>query len=201
MRAPLFKRRERTEAPVVPSAPALTLPGRALDRELSRTRPDMTFWQRLRHDRASGRQLAETLGEVTGTMVRAQREEIQHRVTLGLDIAKKRLFQDYMETVGHLNRDLVERSTAMEKDLNAFLHREVAALFQIENAQHATNDQLDLTDEQRTRANAMVTEETNFAIDNLRGKVETVLREHAQSFEITLRLLRDNYRGEEDQPP
>ena len=131
-------------------------------------------------------------------MMEKQRAEIYQKLMLELDINKKRAYADYMEKVGHLNQELIEKSNRMERDLRDILREEIGQIYEEKNAWIAQIDGLKLSNEDHAEELNRMEEWISLAKGQVEGKVSTLVETHSTSLKVTLELLRDQAIGGDD---
>ena len=170
----------------------------ALMEHVENTEIRMGFWDQLKFDRKTSAVASQKLGEIVVTMVEKQRAEIYQKLMLELDINKKRAYAEYMEKVGHLNQELIEKSNRMERDLRDILRDEISQIYAEKNAWVAQIDTLGLSNEDRAEEMKRMEEWINLAKGQVEGKVSTLVETHSTSLKVTLELLRDQAIGGDD---
>ena len=108
--------------------------GQALEKHIEGTELRVGLWDQFKLNRKSSEVTAQKLGEITITMVEKQRAEIYQKLMLELDINKKRAYAEYMDKVGFLNKDLIEKSNGMERDLRDILREEIGQIYDEKSA-------------------------------------------------------------------
>ena len=124
-------------------------------------------------------------------MVEKQRAEIYQKLMLELDINKKRAYAEYMEKVGHLNQELIEKSNGMERDLRGILREEISQIYDEKAAWVQQIDGLGLSNDDRAEEMNRMEEWISLAKGQVEGKVSTLVETHSTSLKVTLELLRD----------
>lgn len=163
----------------------------ALTQHVENTELKLGFWDEFKFNRKASEVTAQKLGEITSTMVEKQRAEIFQKLMLELDINKKRAYADYMEKVGFLNRELIEKSNLMERDLRGILRDEISQIYDEKNAWLKQIDDLKLSDADHTEEINRMNEWIDLAKGQVEGKISTLVDTHSTSLKVTLELLRD----------
>lgn len=162
-----------------------------LPRQYNNQKISLSFLDKYLARREASTELRAKLSEITATALEAQRAAIQHQLMLNLDIHKKRLFQYYMDAVGNLNKDLIEKSNAMERDLRDMLFEEIESLYKEKRAREEMIECLPLTNEERQEEIESLKRWMTFAREQVEGKLSTLLETHSESLKVTLELLKD----------
>lgn len=173
-------------APMVPTH----RPGN-LSTELARTDLKLGILNQFLYNREAGRAMREKLAQITVTIMEKQRAEIYQRLMLDLDINKKRAFQQYMEKVGFLNKELIQKSNDMERDLRDMLRQEITAIFEEKRDWEKQIEALNLTNAERDAEIERMERWIQFANDQVEGKLTTLVETHSSSLKVTLELLRE----------
>lgn len=163
----------------------------SLSRHVENTELKMGFWDQLRFNRKASELTAEKLGEITVAIVEKQRAEICQKLMLELDINKKIAYEEYMEKVGFLNKELIQKSNLMERDLRSILREELTAIYDEKNEWQKRIDELHLSNEDRSSEIARMNEWIDLAKGQVEGKISTLVETHSASLKVTLELLRD----------
>ncbi|WP_299751373.1 hypothetical protein [uncultured Tateyamaria sp.] len=170
----------------------------ALLEHVENTELKMGLWDQFKFDRKTSAVASQKLGEIAVTMMEKQRAEIYQKLMLELDINKKRAYADYMEKVGHLNQELIEKSNRMERDLRDILREEIGQIYDEKNAWIAQIDGLKLSNEDHAEEVNRMEEWISLAKGQVEGKVSTLVETHSTSLKVTLELLRDQAIGGDD---
>lgn len=163
----------------------------ALQKQIRQTDLSMNWWHRFRFNRQASELTAQKLGEITVTIVEKQRAEICQKLMLDLDIQKKRAYQEYMEKVGFLNKELVEKSNTMERELRDTLRAELSAIASERIAWLRSIEDASLPPTENEKAINRVEEWMAFAEGQVEGKISSLIETHSKSLQVTLELLRD----------
>jgi len=163
----------------------------ALLEQVENTELKMGMWDQFKFNRKTSEVTAQKLGEIAVTMVEKQRAEIYQKLMLELDINKKRAYAEYMEKVGSLNQELIEKSNGMERDLRDILREEISQIYDEKSAWVNQIDGLKLSNEDHAEEMARMEEWINLAKGQVEGKVSTLVETHSTSLKVTLELLRD----------
>jgi len=180
----------RTETQSHPSKKAVPIPG-DLPRHLGKLDVRLGMIDRYHLRRGVSTEMREKLAEIASMALEKQRAEIQHQLMLDLDVKKKELFQDYMEHVSILNKDLIEKSNAMERNLREMLWHEVESIYQEKRNWEERMSGWPLTDDERRAESKSLDEWIVFARGQVEGKLSTLIETHSASLKVTLELLRD----------
>ena len=178
--------KEQVVSPMVPKSG----PG-DLSTELENTNLKLGFINKMLYQHDASKELRHKLSQISVTYMEKQRQEIYQRLMLDLDINKKKAFQEYMEKVGWLNRELIQKSNDMERDLRGMLRDEVAAIFKEKRDWEDQIDSINLSENERQEELNRMEEWINFARDQVEGKLSTLVETHSTSLKVTLELLRD----------
>lgn len=165
--------------------------GQALEKHVEGAELRVGLWDQFKLNRKSSEVTAQKLGEITITMVEKQRAEIYQKLMLELDINKKRAYAEYMDKVGFLNKDLIEKSNDMERDLRDILRDEIGQIYDEKSAWVKQIDDLKLSNEDREEEIARMEEWISLAKGQVEGKISTLVETHSTSLKVTLELLRD----------
>ena len=163
----------------------------ALEERVARTELRMGILDQFRFNRRTSELTAEKLGQITATIVEKQRAEIYQKLMLELDINKKKAYQEYMEKVGFLNQELIQKSNLMERDLRTILRDELAAIYDEKASWLQQIDDLKLSNEDRAEELARLEEWISLAKGQAEGKISSLVETHSASLKVTLELLRD----------
>lgn len=163
----------------------------ALLEQVENTELKMGLWDQFKFNRKTSEVTAQKLGEIAVTMVEKQRAEIYQKLMLELDINKKRAYADYMEKVGFLNRDLIEKSNQMERELRDILREEISQIYDEKAAWVKQIDDLKLSNDDKSEEIERMEEWINLAKGQVVGKISTLVETHSTSLKVTLELLRD----------
>lgn len=177
---------EPTSMPMVPSRGPSDLPS-----ELENTDLKLGFINKFLFRKEASHALRQKMAQISHTYMEKQRAEIVQRLMLDLDINKKKAFEEYMEKVGYLNRELIKKSNDMERDLRGMLREEVAAIFQEKRSWEEQIDSLGLSEDERQGELIRMNEWIEFARSQVEGKLSTLVETHSASLKVTLELLRD----------
>ena len=176
----------KTHSPMVS-----TKASRGLEKHLEETELRMGFWDQIKFNHETSQVLAQKLGEITVALVEKQRDEIVQKLMLELDINKKRAYAQYMEHVGHLNKELVQKSTLMERELREVMLEEVTQIYEEKAAWKKQIGDMNLSNEDRNYEMDKMEEWIKLARSQIDGKILTLVETHSTSLQVTLELLRD----------
>lgn len=174
----------------------------AISKEVVKLKPRLRFLDKIGLSRDLSGLTRDKIGEISAIMVEAQKKEITQTLMLNLDIGNKERFAKYLDKVGVLNADIVKRSEAMERDLVSTLAEEMEKIYLERNK---WEERIAAMKANGILRDADVTKETqrkdkwaDILIENLDAKIELVMRNHAQSLQTTLELLKEKaLKGEE----
>jgi hypothetical protein len=165
--------------------------GRDLERHVEDQHLRMGFWDQFKFNRKASEITAEKLGEITIALVEKQRDEIFQKLMLELDINKKRTYAEYMENVGHLNKDLVLKSNRMERELRAVMLEELEQIYKEKEAWTKLIEGMNLSNEDRDHEMERMKDWINLARGQVDGKISTLIETHSASLKVTLELLKN----------
>lgn len=165
--------------------------GEELHKLVSEKELKIGFWDQLVLDQRTSRVTAQKLGDITNAIVEKQKSEIKQKLMLDLDLQKKRAAKDYMDMVGELNKVIVEKSNAMEREMRALMIQEVGKIYneRDEWSKNIKSWNLSKSDEEAEVEKMM--EWLERARGQVDGKILTLLEAHTESIKVTLELLKD----------
>ena len=166
-----------------------------ISKEVVKLKPRLRFLDKIGLSRDLSGLARDKIGEISAIMVEAQKKEITQTLMLNLDIGNKERFAKYLDKVGVLNADIVKRSQTMERELTVMLSEEMEKVYlergkweERINSMKAKGILRDVDVEKETQRKDKW---ADVLVENLDAKVELVMRNHAQSLQTTLELLRD----------
>ncbi len=118
-------------------------------------------------------------------------EEIMHRLTLDLDISKKRAFSQYMDNVGLLNTDFIKRSIDLEERLRKILIDSIQKIHAGKDVWVKKIESLNLSDEDHKKEIDRMNKWIDSAHQQINEKVEFLIKTHSESIVATLQLLKE----------
>lgn len=175
-----------------------TAAGSALEQHLAKDDVRLGPIARLVHSQESGRVLREKLTEMSAALIEKQKQELNQKLMLDLDLSKKRAYASYMSKVGELNAELISKSNQMERDLAEMMFAEIEQIYGDKRRWEARFRELDLTRDELEMEMERVSNKLNFAIEQVEGKVELMVQTQSRSLQVTLELLRDKSISGED---
>ncbi len=138
------------------------------------------------------------VADVTQIMVEAQKQELVNRLTLDLDVNKKRAFNQYMDKVGSLDIELIDKSNRMAKDLRETMFDSLLKLHDEKNEMIAKIDARKLSDEDHKKEIDRMNRWLETAEQEIEGKAEMLKETHNESLTLTLKLLKETAIKEAD---
>jgi hypothetical protein len=165
--------------------------GHDLERHVQNQELRMGFWDQFKFSRKASEITAEKLGEITIALVEKQRDEIFQKLMLELDINKKRTYAEYMENVGHLNKDLVLKSNRMERELRTVMREEIEQIYKEQEAWIKMIEGMNLSNEDRAHEMERIKDWIALACGQVDGKISTLVETHSASLKVTLELLKN----------
>ncbi len=136
--------------------------------------------------------------EVTKIMVEAQKQELVTRLTFDLDINKKRAFDQYMDKVGALNNELMDKSNKMARDLRETMADSLLRIYDERDEWITKIDARKLSDEDHKKEIDRMKKWLDAAEVEIEGKMDMLNRTHLESLSVTLQLLKDTAIKESD---
>ncbi len=118
-------------------------------------------------------------------------EEIMHRLTLDLDISKKRAFNQYLDNVGFLNTDLIKRSNELGERLHEILIDSIERIYKEKDVWIKKIESLNLSDEDHKKEMDRMHKRINLAEQQVEEKIELLMKMHNETLIAVLQLLKD----------
>lgn len=100
-----------------------------------KTKQGLGFFEGLKADRESRKQVARQMSEIYVVMLEAQREMILQKCTLGLDLEKKNLFIQYVHEAEEKNQKMFKMSADIIAALNNILDQQIEQIDDMESEQ------------------------------------------------------------------
>ncbi len=131
------------------------------------------------------------LSEIARSMVEKQKQEINHRLVLDLDINKKRAYKDYDENVKVLNSELIKRSNEMEKDLVRILRDATESIDSEREEWIKRIEARKLSSEAHKKETDRMNKWIDLLEQQAETKIEMLMKTHSESLQATLQLFKD----------
>jgi hypothetical protein len=166
--------------------------------EINMYKEQLGFLDRVGATRQTKAEIRRVYGQLVVNLLEKQKEKIIFALTIDLDQAKKRIFQESLKEGGRMEQEITRRSIEFEEALydimfeasEKSLDKKEARMSRLEARRRSGMDDRDYDYE----FNAIGHWQRQFR-DNLEARVTLLLRNHAQQVERALALFHENHLG------
>lgn len=170
-------------------APVVAHSGNMLEDDLTRDPPKLGVLQQLIYSQEAGKIKRRKLEEMVGLIFEAQKEQLSHRLTLSVDLEKKRDYKDYQLAVNELNKEIICASNDIDDELIEILHDQIAHVIDRRRARIARIEKMNLSQEERATHLERVENWAKLQADQVEGRVWEMLQAASQGLRRTMQLL------------
>jgi len=170
-------------------APVVAHSGNMLEEDLTRDPPKLGVLQQLIYSQEAGKIKRRKLEEMVGLILEAQKEQLSHRLTLGVDLEKKRDYKDYQLAVNELNKEIICASNDIDDELIEILHDQIAHVIERRRERIVRIEKMNLSQEERAAHLERVENWAKLQADQVEGRVWEMLQAASQGLRRTMQLL------------
>lgn len=171
------------------TTPVVAHSGNMLEDDLTRDPPKLGVLQQLIYSQEAGKIKRRKLEEMVGLIFEAQKEQLSHRLTLSVDLEKKRDYKDYQLAVNELNKEIICASNDIDDELIEILHDQIAHVIDRRRARIARIEKMNLSQEERAMHLERVENWAKLQADQVEGRVWEMLQAASQGLRRTMQLL------------
>lgn len=157
----------------------------------------MSFVQKLRYNGLMNKEIPKQLTKIATDMLRKQQEQIEHKLMLGLDLEKKRLFNEHLTQTGSIQQSIIQHSTQATDNLIRVMNHAFDNAFKTESERVVKLEKMKqqgFIDDERYQEEVERTRRwTARAIDSAETKIALILEKHGEAFARTLELFKQEH--------
>ena len=157
--------------------------------QIARTNAGMGAMQSIMHRLEVSRMARHHLDGMMREVMQKAEADLRHKLMLAHDLEKKANHAKYFEVAAVLDKQMVEASQELERMLLALLPKELRKIYDCRTAWMAEIELMPLSDAERTRETARMTEWISNEAESVDAKIELLAQNHAKALQRTLTLL------------
>ena len=152
--------------------------------------PDLNFIDEWRLSRKTSKLLSGKMEKIVADMLEAQKQHLEHKLMIQLDLSKKSEYAKYQKAVNQLNQSIIDASEEIDRELSNILMNGQEIIFQQYKVWQEKLKAFEEDEEFYQKAYETARTHIFKALDALEDKVNRTIETSKHSLEATIELLK-----------